>query len=142
MLFGEYFHQVDQKGRVRIPAKLKIGLGENFLVTKGTNSCLFVFSKETLETSLFSKLENVPLSDSSSSLPLRMLFSSASELDEDNQGRSLLPKNLRDFAKIKKDIVFLGVGNRAEIWAKEEYDRYINGVDFDNAMEELQKHGV
>jgi MraZ protein len=87
------------------------------------------------------------MSDLSVQKSLRMFFSSASSLDEDNQGRSLLPRNLREFAGIKKDIVFIGVGNRAELWARERYDEYMNGkvtkeFDFDKIFMELEKYGV
>ncbi len=102
MLLGEYFHQIDTKGRVRIPAKLKSALGENFMVTKGTAGCLFVFSQDEL-TATIDKLRAVPLSDVAAAKPLRLIFSSAQGLEEDNQGRCMIPKNLREFAKIQKD---------------------------------------
>jgi len=142
VLFGEYFHQIDQKGRVRIPPKLKRALGESPMVTKGTAGCLFLFSQSELETTIYDKLQSVPLSDLQASKPLRTLFSSAQELEEDNQGRTMVPKNLREFAGLTKDIVFLGVGNRAEIWSKEVYEKYIDGVDFDTAIEGLKDYGV
>jgi len=142
MLFGEYFHQIDEKGRVRIPPKLRTRLGDNPVITKGTAGCLFLFSREVFEQKILAKVDDVPISDIESAKPLRILFSSANELDEDGQGRSLLPKNLREFAKIKKEIVFIGVGSRAEIWAREEYDKYMNGQELDRTMEELKRHGV
>ena len=150
LLFGEYTHQIDEKGRIRIPAKIKAALGENFMVTKGTAGCLFLFSRSVWETGLANKLNAVPMSDLEVQRPLRMFFSSVNELEEDNQGRYLMPRNLREFAAIKKDIVFIGVGNRAEIWAREEYDAYLRGdsryeqkrPDFDKALAGLQKYGV
>ena len=142
VLFGEYFHQIDQKGRVRIPPKLKRALGDGCMVTKGTAGCLFLFSKTELETTIYDKLKSVPLSDLDAARPLRVLFSSAQELEEDNQGRTLLPKNLREFAKLGKDIVFIGVGDRAEIWAKEVYDKQFADVDFDGVIGELKEYGV
>jgi len=147
VIFGEYNHQIDEKGRVRIPARLKAALGENFMVTKGTAGCLFLFSDKEWKTSLAGKLANVPMSDLEVQRPLRLFFSSASELEEDNQGRYLMPRTLREFANIKKDIVFIGVGNRAEIWAREQYDAYLRGEkrelpDFDRTIAGLQKYGV
>jgi len=117
------------------------------MVTKGTAGCLFMFSGLEWHENLADKLSGVPMSDLDVQRPLRMFFSSANELEEDNQGRYMLPKNLREFAKIKKDIVFIGVGNRAEIWAREEYDAYLRGEkrdlpDFDKAIAGLQKYGV
>jgi len=112
------------------------------MVTKGTAGCLFLFSQNELETTIYEKLQSVPMSDLEASRPLRLVFSSAQEIEEDNQGRTMLPKNLREFAKLGKDIVFLGVGNRAEIWSKEVYDKYIDGADFDTAIEGLKEYGV
>ena len=148
LMYGEFFHQTDQKGRIRIPTKIKAALADNFMVTKGTNGCLFLFSREEWNEKLSSKLTGVPMSDIEVQRALRMFFSSASELESDNQGRFLLPQNLREFAKITKDIVFIGVGNRAEIWSKEEYQRYLNGEGevklsaFDKAIAGLEKYGV
>lgn len=147
MLFGEYYHQIDEKGRIRIPSKLKSALGENLVVTKGTAGCLFLLKQEAWSNDLFEKLKNVPISDHEAQKPIRMLLSSGSELEGDNQGRFLMPKNLREFANIKKDIVFIGVGNRAEIWAREEYDAYLRGdkrelPDFDKAIQTLKQYGV
>ena len=142
MLRGEVFHQIDAKGRVRIPGNIKAELGADFVVTKGTDSCLFLFPRKELETNIYQKLLNVPISDIAAARPLRMVFSSAAELEEDNQGRSLLPKNLREHAKIQKDVVFIGVGNRAELWAREVYDRYMSGADFDKAFTSLKDYGV
>ncbi|MCL2846759.1 MAG: division/cell wall cluster transcriptional repressor MraZ [Firmicutes bacterium] len=142
MILGEYFHQIDQKGRMRIPPKLKSALGENITITKGTGGCLFLFDQRTLEDKVLSRVDAVPMSDGASAKPLRILFSSAQELEEDAQGRTLLPRNLREFANIQKDIVFIGVGSRAEIWSREAYDKYMDEADFDTAMEELKRHGV
>jgi MraZ protein len=142
VLFGEFFHQIDAKGRVRVPGKLKSALGENAMITKGTNGCLFLFSSEELQTTVYEKLINVPMSDVEAARPLRIIFSSAQELEEDNQGRTMLPKNLREYAGISKDVVFIGVGNRAEIWNREAYDKYMNGADFDKALGTLKDYGV
>lgn len=148
VLFGEYFCQTDEKGRVRIPAKLKPSLSDNVTVTKGTNGCLFLFASNEWHEKLALKLGTVPMSDLTIQRSIRTFFGGASTLEEDNQGRSLLPKNLREYAEIKKDIVIIGVGNRAEIWARENYEKYMRGesvdklTDFDKLFTELQKYGV
>jgi MraZ protein len=98
--------------------------------------------RELLDVCLLEKLKNVPLSDTTAAHPLRLLFSSAQELEEDNQGRTMLPKNLREFAKLNKDIVFIGVGNRAEIWSREAYDKQFAEADFDKALSGLKEYGV
>jgi len=142
MLFGEYFNQIDAKGRVRIPGKLKAGLGENPMVTKGTNGCLFLFSQTELTDTIYDKIAAVPLSDLNAAAAMRALFSGASELEEDNQGRTMIPQNLRAFAGLTKDIVFIGVGNRGEIWSRERYDKQSKDFDFDKALAGLKDYGL
>ena len=142
LLFGEFFNQMDAKGRIRIPGKIKAGLGENPMVTKGTNGCLFLFSQDELRTTIYDKISAVPLSDLNVANALRALFSGAQELEEDNQGRTMVPQNLRAFAKLQKDIVIIGVGNRAEIWSRESYDKQFDNIDFDTALSTLKDYGV
>ena len=140
MLIGTYRHQTDAKCRMRIPTKFKEELGANFIITKGTNNCLFAFSQDKF-AGLHEKLANLPIFDSEVQKPVRMVLSSAFETEEDNQGRILLPKELRAYAKIEKNIVFVGAGSRVEIWAEEEWNDY-SGDDFTEASKALAGLGV
>ena len=79
--------------------------------------------------------------DSANQKSLRLLLASAFEAEEDNQGRILVPQELRDYAKIKKQIVFIGAGNRVEIWAEEVWEDYSTG-DFDSLASDLANLGV
>ncbi|MBQ7579460.1 MAG: division/cell wall cluster transcriptional repressor MraZ [Clostridia bacterium] len=142
MLIGTFRHQVDEKKRMRIPSKLKEELGTGFIITKGTNGCLFAFSKQDFETEIIEKTRSISIFDADSQKPLRVLMSSAFESEEDNQGRILIPQELRAFASITKKIVFVGVGSRVEIWAEEEWDKYNEGLDFTEASKNLAKLGV
>lgn len=141
MFFGEYLHQLDEKGRLRLPSKIKCS--NQIIITKGTNNCLFVFEKNYFENQFLSKLENVPTFDIESQKPIRALLSSSFEITEDNQGRFLLPNSLKDFAKISKNIVFVGVGNRLEIWSEENWKAY-NDSDksFDEVVSKLSKYEI
>jgi MraZ protein len=142
MLFGEYHHQLDEKNRMRMPVKLKSNLGEKYIVTKGTSSCLFVFSSSEMET-IYSKLKELPITDISIQKALRTLFSSAYEVEEDAQGRFILPSSLKEFARINKNIVSIGVGNRVEIWSEEVWKDYnTSSQNFDEILTELNKYGV
>ena len=142
MLFGEYKHQLDEKNRMRLPAKLKSKLGERYVILKGSNNCLFVFSQEELETTITEKLKALPLTDIKAQRTVRAMFSSGYEVEEDNQGRFLLPSALKQFAKINKAVVSVGVGNRVEIWAEEEWNKYNSDEDYDSILEELCKYGI
>ena len=126
MLRGEYFHQIDAKGRVRIPPKFKDALGQA-VITRGTNGCLFIFSETEFRKQIEPRAYSTDLFDEVGNRQLRILASSAFELEIDDQGRSLLPKTLRDAIKIEKDVVFVGVINRVELWTKEDWERYLAG---------------
>ena len=140
MLIGTYRHQIDEKCRMRMPGKFKTELGDGFIITKGTNGCLYAFSKEKFEE-VYNKLTNLPIFDVEVQRPVRTILASAFETEEDKQGRILVAKELRDFAKITKNIVFIGSGNRVEIWAEEQWDAY-NGGDFDQGIKALSGLGV
>ncbi len=140
MLIGTYRHSVDAKKRMRMPSKFKAELGTNFVITKGNSGNLFVFSNEQF-SALYEKMVNLPLFDEEAQKPIRKFLSSAFEAEEDNQGRVLLPKELIKHAGIEKNMVFVGVGNRVEIWAEEAWDK-INGDDEENDFSVLAKFGV
>ncbi len=141
MFIGTYRHQIDEKCRLRMPPKFKEALKEGFIVAKGTNGCLFAFSKEEFEK-LYSKLENVSMFDLEAQKPVRALLSSAFETEEDKQGRILLPPELRNFAGLVKNVVTIGVGNRVEIWAEEKFNEYNANGGYDDAASALAKYGV
>lgn len=140
MFLGEFEHSLDDKNRLRLPNKFKREK-EEFVILKGNSSCLFVLPKDTFEGFL-ENANKIPMF-SNDQKALRLLFSSASLLEEDNQGRFLLPQSLRIFANIKKDVAFVGVGNRIEIWAKENWQKYKEDFsDYDNLMRGLDNYGI
>ena len=140
MLIGTYRHSVDAKKRMRMPSKFKAELGANFVITKGSNGQLFVFSNAQF-SALYEKMVNLPLFDEEAQKPIRKFLSSAFEAEEDNQGRVLLPKELVGFASIEKNIVFVGVGNRVEIWAEDAWNK-ADEDDDENNFSVLAKFGV
>lgn len=120
---GEYQHSIDGKGRLIVPAKFREGLGENFIVTKGLDKCLFVYHMSQW-TELEEKLRKLPLTDSNARGFVRFFFSGATECEVDKQGRILLPANLREHAGLDKDVILAGVANRVEIWSKDIWSEY------------------
>ena len=141
MLIGTYRHQLDAKNRFRVPTKLKAELGTNFIITKGSGGCLFAFSSEGFED-LYKKVSMLPLFDEEAQKPVRKFLSSAFETEEDGQSRILLPKELKKFAGIEKNVVFIGAGSRVEIWAEEKWDAMNDDDDFDSCVAALGKFGV
>lgn len=135
MFFGRYFHSMDQKGRMRLPSKLRQDLGDKIHIMQGTPKCLFVFSDEQFNE-FASKLMEVSLFDEKKQKPVRQLLSSGVVIEEDSQGRFLLPQYLRNFAKLEKDIVFVGVGKRIELWSQEAWDE-VNSMSEEEYSEAL-----
>ncbi len=133
---GIYEHQLDDKNRLRIPAKFKSGLGESYSFARGMNGCIYVFPDTVLEETL-EELSEERLGESSKASLL--FFSSIFPAEEDGQGRVVLPARLRAMAGIKKDVVTIGRGKRLEIWSTEKYNAYIDDVDYD---EEFKKLGI
>lgn len=120
---GEYQHTIDPKGRLIIPAKFREGLGEKFVATKGLDNCLFVYPMDEWKV-LEQKLKSLPFTRADARSFVRFFFSGATECELDKQGRILLPSNLREYAKLDKDVVLLGVSSRVEIWSKEHWTSY------------------
>ena len=123
MLIGEYEHSLDVKGRLIMPAKLRADIGEKFIISKGLDGCLFIFSQE--EWSNFeAKLKELPLTNKNARDFVRFFLSGATECELDKQGRFLIVNNLRTYAEIEKEVIIIGVGTRLEIWNKEKWDKY------------------
>lgn len=123
MFMGEYQHTIDGKGRMIIPAKLREGLGERFIATKGLENALFLFAPAEWER-FGEKLRALPMASGAARAFTRLFFSGATECEVDPQGRILLPANLREFAGLEKDVVIVGVQSRVEVWSKERWEEY------------------
>ena len=135
MFMGEYNHTIDAKGRLIIPSKFREVLGEEFVITKGLDGCLFVYDNQ--EWNAFEeKLKALPLNKKDNRQFVRFFLAGAAEVEVDKQGRILLPANLREYAGIDKEVVSVGVFSRVEIWSKE---RYLENNDFDD-MDEIAEH--
>jgi|HigsolmetaGSP11D_1036233.scaffolds.fasta_scaffold24780_1 MraZ protein len=123
MFLGEYQHSIDDKGRITIPAKFRDALGAEFIVTRGLDGCLFVYPREEWAL-LEQKLKSLPMMKSDARAFARFFFSGASECEWDKQGRVNIPSQLREYAKLEKDCVIIGVSNRVEIWDKATWEAY------------------
>lgn len=120
---GEFQHTLDDKGRLTIPVKFREGLGSPFVMTRGLDRCLFVYPMSEWE-SLENKLKALPLTRADARSFVRFFFSGATECELDKQGRVLIPATLRDYARLERDCVVLGVSNRVEIWSESEWRSY------------------
>ena len=143
LLIGEYEHSLDVKGRLIMPAKLRQDIGEKFIITKGLDGCLFVFSQNewlNFET----KLKELPLSDKNARNFVRFFLSGATECEIDKQGRFLISSNLRDFAMLKKEVVIIGVLDKIEIWSKDRWLEYSKEENMaaDEIAERMENLGI
>lgn len=137
MLSGEYNHTIDAKGRIIIPSKFRDKLGENFVVTKGLDGCLFVYPNEEWKA-FEEKLGTLPLTNRDSRNFVRFFLGSAVECDLDKQGRALLSAALKTYAELEKEVVLVGVLNRIEIWDKSRWENN-NAAACEN-MDEIAEH--
>jgi MraZ protein len=142
MFLGEHHRTIDNKGRIFIPAKFREEIIKGVIITKGFDEkCLFMFSKEGWKRIQDKIVEN-PMAKRNIQRFSRWFFSSATMESIDQQGRTRIPQNLVDHADLKKEIVLVGVSDRAEIWSKENWDNYYDNAESQfsedqNAFEEL-----
>ena len=137
MFMGEYNHTIDAKGRLIVPAKFREILGDNFIVTKGLDGCLFVYPNDEW-TRFEEKLKSLPLTNKNARQFTRFFLAGAAACEVDKQGRILLPQVLREFASLEKDVVLVGVASRIEIWSRERWDKSMNTYDGD--MDEVAEN--
>ena len=142
MFYGEYEHTIDRKGRLIIPAKMreifKEHYVEKFFVTRGLDKCLFVFAEDEWRAQE-QKFKAISFTKAESRKFNRLYFSGAGEVTCDKQGRVLIPQYLKDFAGIKRDVMVVGVSNRIEIWAKDQWKEYFESSreSFEDIAEKL-----
>ncbi len=141
MFMGEYSHSIDAKGRLIIPSKFRELLGEEFVLTKGLDGCLFIFPNDEW-TSFEEKLRALPLTNKSARTFSRFFVAGATSCELDKQGRILVPATLREFAGLEKDVVLTGSINRIEVWSKEKWSENNNYDDMDAIAENLTDLGI
>ncbi|SFG61616.1 MraZ protein [Lachnospiraceae bacterium C7] len=141
MFMGEYSHTLDAKGRLSVPAKFREQLGASFVVTKGLDGCLFVYSMEEWKN-IEEKFRQVPLTTKNARKFTRFFFASAAQCDVDKQGRILIPASLREYADLQKEVVSVGVLTRVEIWNKDKWQEDNDYEDMDEVAEQMAELGL
>ncbi|MBQ9157095.1 MAG: division/cell wall cluster transcriptional repressor MraZ [Eubacterium sp.] len=125
MFQGEYQHGLDTKGRLILPVRIREELGTQFVITKGLDGCLFIFTPEAWQA-FSDKLNALPTSSAKARKLKRYFIGSSQDCETDKQGRFLIPPVLRTFAEIDKEVTVLGVSDKIEIWSTERYEAYQN----------------
>jgi len=127
MFMGEYHHNIDDKGRLIIPAKFREELGDEFIVTRGIENCLFAYSEKDWNK-IVEKLESLPFTKRDARSFNRFFLSGATNAEIDKQGRINITSPLVSYANIKKECVIIGVGDRLEIWSLEDWNNFFNSA--------------
>ncbi len=140
MFMGEYNHTIDTKGRIIIPSKFRETLGDEFVVTLGLDGCLFVYPNEEW-INFVTQLKNLPGSKEARQLQ-RYFMAGAATCEVDKQGRILIPNKLREQAGLDKDIVFVGVLSKIEIWSKDKWESNNDYDDMDQIAEHMSEFGL
>ncbi|PXV89515.1 division/cell wall cluster transcriptional repressor MraZ [Lachnotalea glycerini] len=141
MFMGEYNHSIDAKGRLIMPSKFREALGDEFVVTKGLDGCLFVYPIDEWQA-FEEKLKTLPLTNKNARQFSRFFLAGAATCEVDKQGRILLPSVLREFAQLNKDVVLVGVLSRIEIWSKSKWIESNVYDDMDDIAEHMEELGL
>ena len=138
MFMGEYQHTIDSKGRVIVPARFREQLGDKFVIALWLDKCLMMVSQDEWQR-ICLNMQQLSSTKKERRAFTRMLFSSALECDCDKQGRVLINSKLRTYAVLEKNVSFIGVSNRVEIWSSELWHNYSEQAeaDFVDSAEQL-----
>lgn len=137
VLIGSYQHNIDAKGRVFIPVKLREDIGERFVVTKGLDGCLWGYSQEEWE-----KIAQNLISQPFKARDVQRFFMQEAEYVEvDKQGRVVLPARLREFAQLAKEVMITGVGSRIEIWDLQKHTEMTQNITQDKLEDVMDSLG-
>lgn len=123
MFIGEYEHTLDEKKRVSLPKAFRTGLGKTMVMTRGLDSCLFVYPQKEWKK-IAAKLDRLSFAQADTRGFNRFLLSGAAEVEADAAGRILIPDHQKEFAGLGRSIVFAGVSDRVEIWDSEKWKTY------------------
>lgn len=138
MLMGEYHHNIDEKNRLIIPSKFRFELGEKFVITRGLEKCLFVYSLGEWEN-IVNRLKSLPFTRKDSRDFTRFFLSGATECELDKSGRVSITSPLIKYAGLTKECVIIGANDRLEIWDLNSWNDFFteNEENFANIAENL-----
>ena len=137
VFMGEFHHNIDDKGRIIIPAKFRCDLGERFIITRGIEKCLYVYSMNEWEN-IVTKLKTLPFTKKDARIFIRSFFSGATECEFDRTGRINITSPLVAHADITKECVIIGVNDRLEIWSKDEWNNFFKTNE--NKLEDIAEN--
>ncbi len=122
MLIGSFKNNIGDKNRVAFPVKFKNELGTSLIVTKGYENCLIIVDKSKF-SELMNSIKDVPFVNSGLRDTKRFLIGSAQEIELDKQGRFVIPQDLKKYASLGNECVFIGLVDWIELWDKSIWDK-------------------
>jgi MraZ protein len=125
MFLGQFYHNLDEKGRVTIPANFRELLLDGGFVTQGFDKNLNLLT-ESAFTEMAGKVNSLSETDPNIRKLRRLFFANAGKVDLDRLGRILIPSYLREIAKLNKEVVIVGVGDAIEIWSPEYWQQQVD----------------
>lgn len=128
MFIGEFHHNIDDKGRIAIPSKYREILGNNFVITRGIEHCIYVYPNDTFNH-IVTKLESLPFTKKDARAFIRFFMSGATAIELDKQGRVNVPSPLINYANLSKKCVIVGTGDRLEIWDEEAFNEFMSSCN-------------
>ena len=131
-MFGEFYHNVDAKGRLSVPAKFRDSLGSTVVISIDPDKCLRIYSVDEWDSFIANLKEQIDTSSVEGRTLYRFFAAKASMCDLDSQGRIIVPTYLRDYAGITKEVVVIGNGERAEVWDRKRYEDTFSGIAKDD----------
>ena len=134
---GEYQHNIDAKGRLIFPIKLREALGEHFVIFKGLDNCINVYSQEK-----WADFEQQLAALPSKARKVQRFFSANFECEPDAQGRILIPQTLREYAGLRKDVTVIGMIDHVEIWDSAAWKAYNDSTDTEDVAAMMDMLGV
>lgn len=137
MFIGEFHHTIDDKKRLIIPSKFREELGNEFIITRGIENCLYVYSKASWD-GITNKLGTLPFTKKNARSFNRFFLSGATVAEFDKNGRVLITSPQLSYAEITKECVIIGVGDRLEIWSLEKWNDFYDSASQD--MSDIAEH--
>jgi MraZ protein len=143
MFLGEYDHNLDDKGRLAIPARFRDALEDGLIITRGFEKCLMGFPR-AMWADVAAQVSSLSIGQSDARNLRRLLFSGAADVQLDRQGRVLIPQNLRDYAGLKEPVVIAGLSTHFEIWARDDWRDVLDSLDVSGGIiaEQLANLGL
>ena len=143
MLIGEYEHSLDEKKRISLPVSFRTALGSRVVMTRGLDNCLFIYSEKAWGR-LAEKLQELSFAQRDTRGFNRFMLSGAAQVEVDRAGRILIPDHQKEFAGLKKHVIFAGVSDRVEIWDRDRWSSYKKRIEkhADRLAEKLGEIGA